>query len=193
LARHCGRYRCRLTESGARRGVFIASGRSRCVRVCAGGHREYQPAMRSGICRPVSGVSAGDAFGYLPAGVGGMCSRCVRAMLPTMRLGYVSHAFGLCVSHAFGLCSSPCRSRRARLCRSRHAPAGRVPATLSWAFLLDAVAHGLHLQMHFPLGRMASRRPLAAVLAAIGRMLLTSAIMKSQAQFRYTEYPDMFA
>lgn len=148
--------------------------------------------MRSGMCRPASGVSARDAFGYLSARVGGMCSRCVRAMLPTMRLGYVSHAFGLCVSHAFGLCTSPYRSRRARLCRSRYAPAGRVPATLSWAFLLGAVAHDLHLQMHFPFERTASRRPLAAVLAAIGRMLLTSAIMKSQAQFRYTEYPDMF-
>jgi hypothetical protein len=113
-------------------------------------------------------------------------------MFPTMRLGYVSHAFELCVTPAFGLCTSPCRSRRARLCRSRYAPAGRVPDTLSRVFLLDAVEHGLHLQMHFPYDRTASRRPLTVVSAAIGRMLLTSAIMKSQAQFRYTEYPDMF-
>jgi hypothetical protein len=50
----------------------------------------------------------------------------------------------------------------------------------------------LHLQMHFLLPGTAPLRPWAAVLAAIGRMLLTSAIMKSQAPIRYTEYPDMF-
>jgi len=46
--------------------------------------------------------------------------------------------------------------------------------------------------MHFRVALDGALGTLAAVVTAIGRMLLTSSIMKSQALFRYTEYPDMF-
>ncbi len=85
--------------------------------------------------------------------------------------------------------------------RSRYASGGAVRATRPLApsicvkfevFLLALASPGSHLQMQIRAMRRVSGRASEAVLAAIGRMRLTSAIMKFQAPFSYTEYRDMF-
>jgi len=95
-------------------------------------------------------------------------------------------------AHAFELCAGPHVRAMRRPTGSVCAPARAFGLRLVEVFLLAAVSPGLHLHMQIRSSRRALGGASAAVPAAIGRMLLTSAIMKSQAQFRYTEYPDMF-
>jgi hypothetical protein len=97
-----------------------------------------------------------------------------------MRLGYVS-AMPLDYVLAHAVRATP--SFAVGSARSGHVKSALLPGRCRAC---------LHLQMHFRSRQMASRQPLAAALAAIGRMLLTSAIMKFQGQIRYTEYRHMF-
>jgi hypothetical protein len=108
--------------------------------------------------------------------------------MSAMRLGYVSAMrLDYVVAHAVRV--TPVYAVRATRLPVRSGPVKLSLLTScrrTWFALADAFSAQVDgLRWPFD-GRS------AAGLAAIGRKLLTSAIMKSHAQFRYTEYPDMF-